>query len=111
MTTDDRDVCAAHGCDREPSGTSRFCQRHLQPTPELCRTVWRAVTAAQEPGTRHAHISLRELAEQFGSHQSTVWRAVLTLERLGYVQRFGPGSLIVIVGLGEEAHVPAAEPV
>jgi predicted transcriptional regulator of viral defense system len=107
----DRDTCAAHGCQREPTGTSQFCQRHLQPSAELCRTVWRAVTAAQEPGTRHATISLRELAEQHGSHQSTMWRAVLTLERLGYLRRYGPGRLIVIIGFGEVCSVPATEPV
>lgn len=111
MSDRDRDVCAAHGCPREPSGTSRFCQRHLQPTADLCRRVWRALTQAQEPGTRHVQCSLHELAEQLGSHKSTVWRAILTLERLGYVRRVGQGQLIVLVGFGEVTHAATTEPV
>ena len=112
MTTaapDDRDTCAAVGCEREPTGSSRFCQRHLQPSPELCRAVWRAVTAAQLPGTHTAPILLEQLAEQLDSHKSTMWRAVLTLERLGYIRRPARGQIIVLVAFGEGTY--AAESV
>jgi hypothetical protein len=95
------ETCAAHGCDREPAGAGRFCLEHTAPTPELCRAAWRALTAAQEPGTRRVRLPLRRLAAQLNCHLSTVWRAVATLERLGYVRRVGHQDIIVLVGLGE----------
>lgn len=95
------ETCAAHGCERELYGATRFCHEHLQPSAELCRAAWRALTAAQQPGTRRVRLPLRRLAAQLDCHLSTVWRAVATLERLGYVRRVGHQDIIVLVALGE----------
>lgn len=95
------DHCAAHGCTGRPYQTTRFCRAHLRPSMQICRQVWAAITAAREPGEDYAHITVRELAKRTGHHAEVTFRAVRTLEELGYVRRGGRGVLAIHVGYAE----------
>jgi hypothetical protein len=93
--------CASPGCRLAATSCWRYCWRHQPLRPETTRRVWRAITQARMPGTDYAQIGLRALARRCHLALSTVCRAMLQLERLGYVERADRTLLRIHVGFGE----------
>jgi hypothetical protein len=94
------DTCKAYGCTAIPHQSSAFCFRHQRTNFETSRLVWAAVCRARLPDASIARITMRELARQTGKHLSVVYRALRTLEGLGYLERVDDGIIRIHVGFG-----------